>query len=227
METTAHDLPLTGSQGNYLKQIFLLAESGGSVSTQSLSDRLGVRPASVTGMVRKLAGMGFLEHRKYRGVRLTDAGTRVALELLRHHRLLETYLAETLGYGWDEVHMEAERLEHVISERLEERIAEALGHPTRDPHGDPIPDVDLRMPRSGPEVTLAEAVPASWRSVSRVAVQDPDSLNLLGDLGLTPGAEVKVIEQGAGGVRVVVSGRGRYLVPMSLAVEVWLNEESS
>ncbi|HQP42529.1 MAG TPA: metal-dependent transcriptional regulator, partial [Thermoanaerobaculales bacterium] len=136
-------LGLTAPQEDYLKQIFLLGERGDSVGTQTLAVRLGVRPASVTGMVQRLAELGLVDHRRYRGVSLTESGRRVALEMLRHHRLLETYLAETLGYGWGEIHDEAERLEHVISERFEERIAEALGHPTRDPHGDPIPDAQL------------------------------------------------------------------------------------
>lgn len=224
MERSTHGLTLTESQEDYLKQIFLLEEAGGSVSTQSLSDRLCVRPASVTGMVRKLAGFGLVEHRRYRGVRLTDAGTRVALELLRHHRLLETYLVETLGYGWDEVHAEAERLEHVISEQFEERIAEALGHPTHDPHGDPIPDADLHMPEVGGDVRLSKAATEARGVVSRVTVQDPDSLSVLGELGLTPGARLEVLETSLSNVRVAVVDKGRYLVPAKLAAEVWLKE---
>lgn len=224
MKPTTHDLALSESQEDYLKQIFLLGEAGGSVSTQSLSERLGVRPASVTGMVRKLAGLRFVEHRRYRGVRLTESGRRVALELLRHHRLLETYLVKNLGYGWGEVHAEAERLEHVISERFEERIAEVLGHPTRDPHGDPIPDAALRMPEDGGEACLADASDGQRGTVSRVTAQDPDSLHLLAQLGLTPGAKVVVVESAPANVRVVVDGKSRYLVPAELAVAVWLKE---
>ncbi len=224
MEPNTHELALTESQGDYLKQIFLLGEAGGSVSTSSLSDRLGVRPASVTGMMQKLAELGFVDHRRYRGVRLTDSGRRVALELLRHHRLLETFLAQALGYGWDEVHIEAERLEHVISERLEERIAEALGHPTRDPHGDPIPNADLQMPEAGGEVRLSSAAAQARATVSRVTLQDPDSLNLLGELGLIPGARVEILATSSSNIRVAVAKKGRYLVPVELASEVWLKE---
>ncbi|MCS7219398.1 MAG: metal-dependent transcriptional regulator, partial [Thermus sp.] len=122
--------PLSEAQEDYLKQLFLLQEAlGGAVPTQALAERLGVRPPSATGMLKKLAALGLVEHLPYRGARLTEAGQRVALEVLRHHRLLEAYLHRALGYGWEEVHQEAERLEHVISEAFEERIAELLGHP--------------------------------------------------------------------------------------------------
>jgi DtxR family Mn-dependent transcriptional regulator len=223
MSEQRNGIGLTATQEDYLKQIFLLAEGDGSVGTQSLADRLGVRPASVTGMVRKLAGLGLVDHRRYRGVRLTDSGRRIALEMLRHHRLLETYLAETLGYGWAEVHDEAERLEHVISERLEARIAEALGHPTHDPHGDPIPDAGLCLPGSQRGVRLTDLGVGSSGVVLRVGSQDPDSLALLERLGLVPGAAVEVVEPAAAGVRVAVDG-GRYLVPATLAEQIWLEE---
>ena len=118
---------------------------GGGASTNALAERLGVRPPSVSGMLRKLDALGLVVHERYRGVRLTEAGRKVALEVLRHHRLLELYLAESLGMGWDEVHAEAEVLEHVLSEELEELIAASLGDPTRDPHGDPIPTRELAI----------------------------------------------------------------------------------
>ena len=147
-ESTRRDVDLTESQEDYLKQILMLAEGEGSVSTQALADRLKVRPASVTGMLQRLDQLGLVDYRRYRGVRLSVRGRRVALEMVRHHRLLETFLAKTLGYGIEEVHAEAERLEHVITERFEARIADMLGHPTHDPHGDPIPDVSLAMPKA-------------------------------------------------------------------------------
>src|SRR5690349_6259522 len=129
---------------DYAKAIYSLAgRTGGAVSTNALAERLGVTPASVSAMVKKLDDRGLVEHVPYKGVALTPAGTRVALEVLRHHRLLETYLAEHLGVPWDRVHEEAEALEHVLSEYLEARIAAKLGEPTHDPHGDPIPDCDL------------------------------------------------------------------------------------
>ena len=215
------NLGLTAPQEDYLKQIFLLGEPGDSVGTQTLAVRLGVRPASVTGMVQRLAELGLVDHRRYRGVRLTESGRRVALEMLRHHRLLETYLAETLGFGWAEIHDEAERLEHVISERFEERIAEVLGHPTRDPHGDPIPDAQLRLPVDGGGRRLAEPAAAGAATVLRVGSQDPDSLAVLERLGLVPGARIDVLEHSPAGVRVEVGG-SRFLVPSELAVEVWV-----
>src|SRR3954452_23539740 len=132
---------------DYVKAIYALQDRGGdgSVSTNALACRLQVTPASASGMVRKLSEQGLVTHVRYRGVQLTPAGTKVALEVLRHHRLLELYLAETLGVPWDRVHDEAEVLEHVLSEDLEALIAAKLGHPTRDPHGDPIPTRDGRV----------------------------------------------------------------------------------
>jgi DtxR family Mn-dependent transcriptional regulator len=223
--TTAGDhreaIELTEAQEDYVKQIFLLAEGGGAASTQALAERLGVRPASVTGMVQRLAQLGLVDHERYRGARLTQRGLRVALEILRHHRLLETFLAQALGYGWDEVHDEAERLEHVISERLEARIAEALGHPTRDPHGDPIPDSELRLPIAAGGIRLTGGEVGGRATLARVSSQDRDSLNLLARLGLVPGAIVEVLEVGAAGVRVAVEGNS-YLLPSELASELWL-----
>jgi DtxR family Mn-dependent transcriptional regulator len=214
-------LTLTAPQEDYLKQIFLLGERGGSVGTQSLAERLGVRPASVTGMVQRLAELGLVDHRRYRGVSLTESGRQVALEMLRHHRLLETYLAQTLGYGWAEIHDEAERLEHVISERFEERIAEVLGHPTRDPHGDPIPDAELHLPEDDGVWRLAEPGTAGAATVLRVGSQDPDSLAVLERLGLVPGARLEVLEHSPAGVRIEV-GRSRFVVPSELAAQVWV-----
>src|ERR671927_1806821 len=131
---------------NYAKAIYAIARrTGGPVSTNDLAERLSVTPASVSAMSKKLADRGLVEHVPYRGVQLTGDGERVALEVLRHHRLLELYLAEHLGVPWDRVHDEAEALEHVISEDLEARIAAKLGNPTHDPHGDPIPDAELRI----------------------------------------------------------------------------------
>jgi DtxR family Mn-dependent transcriptional regulator len=217
----ADRLALTESQEDYLKQIFLLGESGGAASTQALAERLGVRPASVTGMVQRLAELGLVNHEPYRGVRLTEVGRRAALEILRHHRLLETYLVHALGYAWDEVHEEAERLEHAMSKRLEARIAEALDHPTHDPHGDPIPDADLRLPERETATRLTEAATDSSGVVARAGAQDRDSLSLLSRLGLVPGAAIDVLEVSAAGVRVALDGN-RYLLPRELAEELWM-----
>ena len=132
---------------DYLRQIFVLGHGGERVSTSALARSQGVAPASATAMVKKLAALGLVEHAPYRGVSLTEDGERVAVEVTRHHRLLELYLAKTLGIDVADVHAEADRLEHVISEELEARIDQALGYPTHDPHGDPIPDADLNWPK--------------------------------------------------------------------------------
>jgi DtxR family Mn-dependent transcriptional regulator len=144
---------LTEAIQDYLRAVYLLGESGDRVSVTALAKRLHVSPASASAMVKKLAALDLAEHAPYRGVSLTAAGERVALEVIRHHRLLELYLAETLGLHVDEVHDEADRLEHVLSEELEERIDRALGFPTHDPHGDPIPDSNLEWPTSARRTT--------------------------------------------------------------------------
>ena len=136
---------LTAAVEDYVKAVYLLELREGGASTTALAARLEVTPAAVSGMLPKLTALGLVEHEPYRGVRLTDRGRLVALEVVRHHRLLELFLVESLGMGWDEVHAEAEVLEHVLSEELEELIAAKLGHPTLDPHGDPIPDRDLAI----------------------------------------------------------------------------------
>jgi DtxR family Mn-dependent transcriptional regulator len=186
---------LTDSIQDYLKIIYELTESGEAASTTALAARLGIAPGSVTGMLQKLSSVrpALVSYQKYQGVTLTDAGRRAALEVIRHHRLIETWLVQTLGYSWDEVHSEAEKLEHVISEDFEMRVAAALGHPQRDPHGEPIPSVDLIMP-------VDESIPLSSlqlnqeATVRRVHAQDPALLRHLEQLGLIPGARLKVLE---------------------------------
>lgn len=214
---------LSEAQEDYLKQIFLLGGEAARVSTQSLARKLRVKPASVTEMVGRLAQLDLVEHAPYHGVQLTDAGRRVALEMLRHHRLLETFLVEALGYQWDQVHEEAERLEHVISERFEERIAEAMGHPTHDPHGDPIPLKDLSLPAVIASVPLLQ-LPVGYRgTLVRVGAQDPDNLSLLRRLGLAPGSTVEVVSDEERGIRIRV-GEDRFLLPASLAEALWMEE---
>jgi DtxR family Mn-dependent transcriptional regulator len=219
-----HRLVLSEAQEDYLKQIFILGEDRKKVSTQALAHRLEVRPASVTEMVGRLAQLGLVEHVRYRGVSLTDSGRRVALEMLRHHRLLETFLVEVLGYGWDQVHEEAERLEHVISERFEARIAEAVGHPTRDPHGDPIPAADLSLPLEAAPVSLAELPAGARGTLARVGLQDRENLDLLGRLGLAPGSSIEVIAAEGAALRVRVGGES-FLLPEFLAERLWMEGE--
>jgi DtxR family transcriptional regulator, Mn-dependent transcriptional regulator len=140
---------LTEAIQDYLRAIYLLGEKGDRVTVTALARRLHVSPASASAMVKKLAALDLADHAPYKGVTLTSAGDLVALEVIRHHRLLELYLAQTLGLDVDDVHDEADRLEHVLSEELEERIDRALGYPTHDPHGDPIPDRNLAWPQKG------------------------------------------------------------------------------
>jgi DtxR family Mn-dependent transcriptional regulator len=185
---------LTEPTQDYLKAIYELSRSQRGASTNALAERLGLSPASVTGMMQRLAANTppLVNYRKHQGVTLTRAGEKAALEVIRHHRLLETYLVETLGYSWDEVHTEAERLEHVISEELEARIADKLGNPVRDPHGEPIPTRELKMPEDH-SVTLNKLRPEQQARVSRVSAEDPRFLRHAKTLGLVPGASVKVI----------------------------------
>ena len=154
---------LTDAIQDYLRAIYKLAAEKSPVSVSALAQRLAVSPASASAMVKKLAALDLAVHEPYRGIALTPAGEKVALEVIRHHRLLELYLAETLGVHVDEVHDEAERLEHVISEELEERIDKALGFPTHDPHGDPIPDANLEWPPSSDRRTSAPRVSTARR----------------------------------------------------------------
>jgi len=176
---------------DYAKAIYALQRGEGAVSTTALAERLSVTAASASGMVRKLDELGLVTHVPYRGVRLTEPGTRLALEVLRHHRLLELYLSESLGVPWDRVHEEAEVLEHVLSEELEALIAAKLGNPTHDPHGDPIPSADLEMPDE-PTRPLAELEPGTQGTFVRVSDSDPEMLRYLAEREIAPGAEVRV-----------------------------------
>lgn len=184
---------LTPSVQDYLKHIFALTENQQSATTTALAERLNVAPASITGMIQKLAALEppLVVYRKHQGVTLTPEGQRAALEVIRHHRLLETWLVHSLGYSWDEVHEEACRLEHVISEDFEARIAAALGNPNRDPHGDPIPDANLVMPGED-TFPLSSLRPGQHARILRVNDEAPEFLRHMTDLGLVPGAELFV-----------------------------------
>jgi DtxR family Mn-dependent transcriptional regulator len=176
---------------DYLKEIYKLRTDSGKATTTALAKRLHVSPASVSAMVKKLAALGLAEHVPYRGVDLTPAGEKVALEVVRHHRLLELYLAETLGIAVESVHAEADRLEHVLSDELEARIDRALGYPTHDPHGDPIPDAQLQMQKEH-EVRPLSALAAGEGGTVRRVPDDDKLLPKLSVLGLVPGREISV-----------------------------------
>ena len=202
------DTAQTEAVEDYAKAIYALTRQGGEpVGTSALAERLGVSPGTATAMIKRLAELGIAEHEPYHGVRLTAAGERVALEVVRHHRLIEAYLAEALGMPWDRVHDEAEVLEHYISEDLEERIAAALGNPSRDPHGDPIPDRALAIADVG-GVALAELAPDEGGVFIRVSDSDPRMLRYLAERGIRPGATVTVRdhEPFGGALMILVDG---------------------
>ncbi len=181
---------LSTSVGDYLKAIWVLARDG-PAATGDLARALGVTAPSVTGMFGKLKRLGLIRYRRYYGAELTDAGRAEALRLVRRHRLLETFLLRELGFRWDEVHREAEAMEHVMSERFTERLADHLGQPTHDPHGDPIPRSDGSLPRT-PSTALVDVAAGKRFTVSRVLSQDPAVLSYVTEVGLGPGSELAV-----------------------------------
>jgi len=204
---------------DYLKAIWKL-ERDGPASTSALAAELGVTPASATAMVKKLAGLGLVEHERYRGVRLTPSGERAALEVIRHHRLLELYLMKALGLGWDEVHAEAERLEHHLSEDLESRIDAALGHPTHDPHGDPIPTAELELVADETR-WLTEVADGTEAVVSRVPDGDPELLRYLASLGIIPDQPIVLVGRAPfdGPVTIEIGG-ARHAIGLAVAEQI-------
>jgi DtxR family Mn-dependent transcriptional regulator len=213
---------LSHAQEDYVKALFHLGGATSQVGTSQLAERLGVSAASSTEMLGKLTAMGLVSHDRYRGASLTRAGEAVALEIIRHHRLLEMYLAQKLGYAWDEVHEEAELLEHVISERMEQRIFEVLGKPEVDCHGDPIPTLQGRLAET-PHRSLVAARAGERLHVRRVSDRDPGKLRALQQLGIRLGVEVEVVAESVyeGPVQVRVAGRRRQL-PLGIAREVFV-----
>jgi DtxR family transcriptional regulator, Mn-dependent transcriptional regulator len=201
--------PQTEAIEDYAKAIFGLARRGsGPVGNSALSERLGVSPASVTAMLKRMSELGLVEHQPYRGVTLTESGRKVALEVIRHHRLIESYLAEALGMPWDRVHAEAEVLEHYISEDLEQRIAKALGNPSVDPHGDPIPSAKLALPADEGTV-LSELADGDRGVFSRVSDTDPEMLRYLDERGILPGVELLVSDRDPFGGSLLIEVAGR------------------
>lgn len=207
---------------DYLKTIYKLSAAG-EVTTSAIAEQLGVSAASVTNMLKKLAELRLVRHTPYQGVELTASGRQVALEVIRHHRLLELYLAESLGYSWDQVHAEAEKLEHHISEEFEDKIAESLGHPTHDPHGDPIPTREGEVEATLHE-NLAEAPPVGKAGVvRRVSDASADRLRYLAELGLRPDVTFTVLERAPfnGPIRLRV-GKKEVNIGTELAQEIFV-----
>ncbi|MEJ7811160.1 MAG: metal-dependent transcriptional regulator [Gemmatimonadaceae bacterium] len=204
---------------DYLKAIYEIERGAGAAATTDIAQRLAIAPASVSGMIRRLAEQGLVAHERYHGVRLTDDGRRVALRTLRRHRVIEAYLTRALGYAWDRVHDEAERLEHAASEELIDRMAAAVGEPAVDPHGAPIPtregEIDDRD-----HSALVELEPRRWARVVRVSDDDAARLRYLGELGLVPGARVKLLDRApfGGPIRLRVGGRECAIGPALAAV---------
>jgi DtxR family Mn-dependent transcriptional regulator len=202
---------------DYVKEIYKLRLEGKRATTSAIAERMGVRPPSVTAMLKRLSSLGLAKHAPYRGVELTPAGERVALEVIRHHRLLELYLAQALGLSLDEVHSEADRLEHVLSEELEARIDQSLGFPTHDPHGDPIPDAELRLDRAQLR-TLASLEPGDQATISRVPDGDDELLRYLAKLALGPGKKVTLrAAEPFGGPLTVRVGKAEHSISRELA----------
>jgi DtxR family Mn-dependent transcriptional regulator len=209
--------PLSTSAEDYLKAVYLLTRDGPYAATTDIAARLSVSAPSVTGMVRRLAEQGLLDHVPYHGVSLTAAGKRAALAVVRRHRILETYLVERLGLGWDEVHAEAERLEHAVSDLVLERMAQALGHPEYDPHGDPIPDARGVLPvrQVCPLTAFADGTRVTLR---QVVAPEAERLRQLAAIGLVPGVHLTVLEtQAPLGLMRLETAEGERLVGTTLA----------
>jgi DtxR family Mn-dependent transcriptional regulator len=216
--------PLSASVQDYVKELYKL-QGPGRASTSAVADRMGVAPASATSMLKKLAALGLAEHEPYRGARLTAAGERVAIEMIRHHRLLEQYLAQTLGVSIDAVHAEADRLEHALSEELEALIDASLGFPTHDPHGDPIPTAELELSPSDLR-RLDDLGAGDAATVRRVPDTDRALLRYLDELGLVPGERVEVAASAPFGGPVTVRARGaEHAIARELAARIGVTAE--
>lgn len=215
---------LTTSIQDYLKNIYELTENGETATTNALSKKLNISAPSVTGMIQKLASARppLVEYQKHQGVTLTKEGRKAALEVIRHHRLLEAWLVQTLGYSWDEVHEEAERLEHVISEDFERRIAAAMGNPVRDPHGEPIPTADLKMP-SDESMPLSALRPPHTATIIRVKASDPELLRYLDGLGLIPGAQIEVTDYSPFDHNLTIkAGRKSFVLGLNITGKIFI-----
>jgi DtxR family Mn-dependent transcriptional regulator len=211
---------------DYLKAIYMIRERDSGVTTTAIATALAVTPASVTGMIKKLAEMKLVRHTPYQGVELTRSGEKIALEIVRHHRLLELFLIEALGYSWDKVHAEADILEHVISEEFEERVAARLGNPVVDPHGDPIPDRDGTI-RAVAEQSLLQLVPGRSAVITRVSDRNSEMLRYAADLGLRPAVRVTLIAaEPFGGSLQIRVGKTERAIGRELAAGIFVTKEA-
>ena len=227
-ESEENRMAISHAVQDYLKAIYKLEhdlEADGSVNTSVLSEQLKVSPASTTNMVKKLAEMKLVAHTPYKGFVLTEAGVKIALEVIRHHRLLERYLADTLGYSWDEVDAEADRLEHVISEELEDRIDKALGFPTTDPHGDPIPTKDGNIEKR-PTKRLSDVEAGRTVVIQQVSDDSSEMLRYMEGLGLRPSATIEVKERAPfnGPMLVQVDASDEHSIGLEVAGHIYVSE---
>jgi DtxR family Mn-dependent transcriptional regulator len=210
---------LSESLQDYLKEIYKLEEENGRATTSAVADRMGVAASSATAVLKRLTALGLVRHQRYRGAVLTPAGRKVAIEVIRHHRLLEQYLAQTLGLEIDAVHAEADRLEHALSEEVEARIDASLGYPTHDPHGDPIPDAKLRLAPSKLR-ELASLEPGEEATIRRIP-DESGLLRYLSDLRLMPGTRVKMFARAPfGGPVTIQVGRARHAISTEIALRI-------
>jgi len=208
---------------DYLKAIYALGKGTGAAATNEIAQRLDLAPASVSGMVRRLADQGLLAYERYHGVKLTESGRRAALRTLRRHRVIEAYLAQALGYGWDRVHEEAERLEHAVSDELVDRMAATIGEPEVDPHGAPIPTRDGAVDETEYR-SLAEMTVGASGSVVRVADEDPEMLRYLAELSIVPGKRVTVKSRAPYEGPIIISvGRHELSIGPALASQVLID----
>jgi len=207
---------------DYLKTIYEIQSQQGKVATTVLAERMGVAPASVTGMIKKLADMHLVVYERYQGVTLTETGQKIALEVIRHHRLVELYLAEALGVPWDLVHDEAEKWEHILSEDVEDRMDEALGYPTTDPHGAPIPTRDGFV-AAVPHVRLTALLPGQTAIIAEVSDHNSDMLRQLGELGLYPATAILVLDSTEAGMMLRRNGE-EHLVELETAAHVYVRD---
>lgn len=214
------DMGLTSAVEDYLKAVYGLEVEGRQATTSAIAERMGVSAPSATAMMKRLDELGLVERAPYHGVTLTERGRLCALEVLRHHRLLELYLADSLGMSLDEVHAEADRLEHVLSENLEARIDAALGFPTHDPHGDPIPDSALQIPASASR-SLADLALGDTATVARVPDGDAALLRYLAEIAIVPGENIVLMKSAPfGGPLTVRTGTGEHAIARELATAV-------
>ena len=216
--------PLTRSVEDYLKSVFHLTSQGGFATTSDIAEMLEVAPPSVSGMMKRLSETGLIEHVPYRGVQLTPQGRRAALQMIRRHRILESYLTSKLGYDWGDVHVEAERLEHAVSEKLIGRMAEALGEPRYDPHGAPIPTAAGEI-EEAELITLADVRVGAMVVLRQVGNEEPERLRYLAEQGLMPGTRLAVVErQPFNGPTTVRFGMETRVVGRELAALLWCEE---